>query len=320
MAGGHLLFICLSFFRKRDMRTIAFGYSTLCNLKCGHCVAKGEVPETATMDPGRAKELIHGLAAAGVRGISFTAGEPLIFFNEIKELVRLCCNLGIYTRIVTNSFWATDRTRSDGVVSELKKSGLNQLRLSCSRWHQEGVNHQNLVNAAQSCQKNGVNYFVSFVTDFSKQDDILEDFLRANKLRFFPEPLILSGRAAEFDHGPICTDFQANCCAMNPYITPELDMYACCDAGSDFTETRVFFLGNIAGTNADALFEKTEQNRLFKLIRTVGISALALFAGLRARDIITYRKCDLCRELLNNPVTLEILQKAADNQNIQWTR
>ncbi len=225
------------------MRTIAFGYSTLCNLKCGHCVAKGEIPETATMDLGRARQTLHEMAAANVKGISFTAGEPLIFFNEIKALVRLCRNLGIYTRIVTNSFWATRPERANAVVKELKQSGLNQLRLSCSRWHQQGVDPQNLVYAAQGCERNGVDYFVSFVTDFSEKDDLLEDFLRTNKLRFFPEPLILSGRAKAFDHGPIRTDFQANCCAMNPYITPELDMYACCDAGttgSNFTQTRVF--------------------------------------------------------------------------------
>jgi MoaA/NifB/PqqE/SkfB family radical SAM enzyme len=302
------------------MRTIAFGYSTQCNLKCGHCVAKGEIPETATMDLGRARELIHEMAAAGVRGISFTAGEPLIFFNEIKALVRLCHDLNIYTRIVTNSFWATRPERADTMVKELKQSGLNQLRLSCSRWHQQGVSQQNIVNAAKACKTSGVDYFVSFVTDFSKADDLLEDFLRANTLRFFPEPLILSGRAQAFDHGPIRTDFQANCCAMNPYITPELDMYACCDAGSNFTETRVFFLGNLAHTGVDALFEQSEQNPLFNLIRTVGISSLALFSGIRSRDIITYRKCDLCRQLLNSPGTLEMLEQAAGNKTNRWTR
>ena len=302
------------------MRTIAFGYSTLCNLKCSHCVAKGEIPETATMDLDQARELIHEMATAGVRGISFTAGEPLIFFNEIKTLVRLCRDLGIYTRIVTNSFWATNPERANTVVKALKQSGLNQLRLSFSRWHQEGVSQQNIINAAQGCERNRVDYFVSFVTDFSKADDGLEDFLRTNKLRFFPEPLIFSGRAEAFDREAIRTDFQANCCAMNPYITPELDMYACCDAGSNFTQTRVFFLGNLAHQSVDALFEKSEHNPLFNLIRNVGISSLAQFSGIRAREIITYRKCDLCKQLLNSPATLEMLEQAAGNKTNKWTR
>ncbi len=302
------------------MRTIAFGYSTQCNLRCGHCVAKGEIPETSTMDLGRARQIIHEMAESKVKGISFTAGEPLIFLNEINELVRLCHDLGIYTRIVTNSFWATTRERAHGVVRELKKNGLCQLRLSYSRWHQQGVAAQNVVNAAASCQKYGVDYFVSFVTDFSEQDDPHEAFLRANNLRFFPEPLIYSGRAASFDHGPLRTDFQANCCAMNPFLTPELDMYACCDAGSHFTDTNVFFLGNLAGNSIDELFRASETNRLFNLIRTAGITRLALFAGFTSSQIIRYRKCDLCRELFNDPATLEKLQQAAAGNVNHWTR
>ncbi|MCP4116217.1 MAG: radical SAM protein [Desulfobacteraceae bacterium] len=302
------------------MRTIAFGYSTRCNLRCGHCVAKGEIPETSTMDLGRAREIIHEMAEAGVKGISFTAGEPLIFFNEINELVRLCRDLGIYTRIVTNSFWAATREKADQVVTALQKSGLCQLRLSYSRWHQEGVAPRNVVNAATSCQKQGVDYFVSFVTDFSEQDDPHEAFLRANNLRFFPEPLIYSGRAAGFDHGGIRTDFQANRCPMNPLLTPELDMYACCDAGSHFTDTNVFFLGNLAESHVDELFKASETNRLFHLIRTAGITPLAQFAGFTSRQIIRYRKCDLCKEMLNDPATLARLRQAADGHVNHWTR
>ncbi len=302
------------------MRTIAFGYSTQCNLRCGHCVAKGEIPETSTMDLGRAKEIIHEMAEAGVKGISFTAGEPLIFFNEINELVRLCRDLGIYTRIVTNSFWATTRERADGVVRELKQNGLCQLRLSYSRWHQQGVAPQNVVHAAESGQRYGLDYFVSFVTDFSEQDDPHEAFLRTNNLRFFPEPLIYSGRAASFDHDDLRTDYQANCCAMNPFLTPELDMYACCDAGSHFTETNVFFLGNLADSSVDALFRASETNRLFHLIRTAGITRLAHFAGFTSRQIIGYRKCDLCKALLNDAATLGKLQAAAAGNVNHWTR
>jgi hypothetical protein len=272
------------------------------------------------MDLGRAKEIIHGMAEAGVKGISFTAGEPMIFVNEINELVRLCRDLGIYTRIVTNSFWATTREGADGVVKALKQNGLCQLRLSYSRWHQQGVDPQNVVHAADSCQRYGVDYFVSFVTDFSEQDDPNEAFLRANNLRFFPEPLIYSGRAATFDHEALRTDYQANCCAMNPFLTPELDMYACCDAGSHFTKTNVFFLGNLADSSVDALFRASETNRLFHLIRTAGITRLAHFVGFTSRQIIRYRKCDLCKVLLNDAATLGKLQAAAAGNVNHWTR
>jgi len=112
------------------MRKLAFGYSTRCNIRCEHCVATEDLPAGRKMDHDKAKELIVEAAQAGVGGISFSAGEPFLYFNEIAELVKLCSQIGIYTRIVTNSFWAKTAESSDRLVSELKKNGLCQLRLS----------------------------------------------------------------------------------------------------------------------------------------------------------------------------------------------
>ena len=260
------------------------------------------------MDFNQAEEIILGLARAGVGGISFSAGEPLLYFDEIAALVKVCRQLGIYTRVVTNSYWAKTADVSDRLVAELKENGLCQLRLSYSRWHQEHVNKRNVLNAALSCQKIGIDYFISFVTDFSKDDDPYEQFLRDNSLTYFPEPVIYSGRAETFACNPIRTDYQANCCDMNPYLTPDLDMYACCDAGSHFTETNFFHLGSLKGQTIEQLFTKSETDRLYNLIRTMGITNIASYSGMKAREIITYRKCDLCYKLFNSPETVARLQ------------
>lgn len=282
------------------MRKLAFGYSTRCNIRCGHCVATGDLPAGRNMDHDRAKEIISGMARAGVGGISFSAGEPFLYFKQIAELVKLCSQIGIYTRIVTNSFWAKTVESSDHLVSELKKNGLNQLRLSYSRWHQENIDRNNVLNAARSCENIGLDYFISFVTDFSKEDDPHEQFLRSHGLTFFPEPVIYAGRAESFKRRPILTDYQANCCDMNPYLTPDFDMYACCDAGSHFSETNFFYLGNLNGNTLEQLFSKSETDRLHNLIRTLGITNIASFSGMKAREIITYSKCELCRKLFNS--------------------
>jgi len=301
------------------MRKLAFGYSTRCNIRCEHCVAADDIPDNRKMDHDRAKEIIVEMAHAGVGGVSFSAGEPFLYFNEIAELVKLCRQFGIYTRIVTNSFWAKTAEASDSLVSELKENGLCQLRLSYSRWHQKHVDRNNVLNAARSCRKIGLDYFISFVTDFSLEDDPYEQFLRDHDLIFFPEPLIYAGRAASFPRRNILTDYQANCCDMNPYLTPDLDMYACCDAGSSFTETGFFHLGNLNNSTIEELFTKTETDRLYNLIRTMGITNIASFTGLRAREIITYTKCELCRKLFNSPETLVRLQ-AEVSQLEAWSR
>lgn len=233
------------------MRKIAFGYSTRCNIRCAHCVAAGDVPDDKKMELEMAKEIIMEMAGAGVAGISFTAGEPFIYFDDLLELVGLCRNLNIYTRIVTNNYWAKTQAKAEHQLGMLKERGLSQLRMSYSRWHQQHVPRQNVLNAARGCMSTGIDYFISFVTDFSKEDDLYEEFLRDNQLKYFPEPVIYAGRADSFGRKKIFTDYQENCCTMNPYLGPDLNMYACCDAGSHFTTTNFFLLGNLANNTID---------------------------------------------------------------------
>ena len=302
------------------MRKIAFGYSTRCNIRCAHCVAADDDVDESKMELGRAKEIIREMADVGVGGISFTAGEPFIYFDDLLELVSLCSELQMYTRIVTNSYWAKSQEEAEQRLGLLHQCGLCQLRMSYSRWHQQHVPRQNVLNAATACVKNGIDYFISFVTDFTEEDDLYEQFLRDNDLKFFPEPVIYAGRAEDIGRKTIFTDYQANCCTMNPYLAPDLTMYACCDAGSHFTKTHFFLLGNLLNNSIDQLFSKSETDPLYNCIRSMGISNIASFAGVKAREIVSYRKCDLCKKLFDSQETLKVLQEAVGSGLKKWVR
>ncbi len=302
------------------MRKIAFGYSTRCNIRCSHCVAAGETPVTSKMELARAKDIIREMAMAEVKGISFTAGEPFIYLEDLLELIDLCSEKKIYTRVVTNSYWAKTPEQAREKLHLLKQCGLCQLRLSYSRWHQQHVPKQQVLYAAKACQEAGVDFFISFVTDFSELDEPYEQYLRDNNVMFFPEPVIYAGRAEDFIHQPLFTDYQNNCCQMNPYLAPDLTMYACCDAGSHFSSTNFFRLGSLNDWSIDQLLTKSENNSLYNCIRTMGITPIASYAGMKSRDIVTYRKCSLCKKLFNDPETLRTLQKNAATNLFHWHR
>ena len=299
-------------------REIAFGYSTRCNIKCGHCVAAGGVPESAKMDFVRAMEIIEEMAAAKVTGVSFTAGEPLVFKDDICGLIRVCRQNRVYTRVVSNGFWAKTPDLADKTVSALIESGLSQLRLSTSRWHQENIDRENMAHAAGACMRQGLDYFISFVTDFSKADDAVEQFLQDNHLRYFPEPLIYFGRADQFDRKRIQTDYFPNTCPMNAYLSPNQDMYACCDAGSRFSETGFLYLGNLEQEPVGELFKKKEGHPLYQLIRTMGLTPMASYLGYKAREIVQYRKCELCEMLFNSKQNLSKLEQGLDDLMAGW--
>ena len=304
-----------------NTRQIAFGYSTRCNIKCDHCVAAHDGSPETKMAFENAVQIIEEMSRSQITGISFTAGEPFLYLNEMKELVQTCKKHNIYSRIVTNGYWSKTRNRSDKIISALKDVGLSQLRISFSRWHQKNVNRQNILNAALSCRRYGLDYFISFVTDFKKEDDALEQFLQNNQLKYFPEPLIYFGNATVMTRPPVLTDYPAYRCAMNPYLSPELDMFACCDAGTQFTKTDVFHLGNLKNDSVDHLFQKKEKNLLFHLIRTMGLAAMASFLGFKASEIVKYRKCNLCETLFNSTDHLEQLKNPETTTKLlHWTR
>lgn len=298
-------------------RQIAFGYSTRCNIKCAHCVAADGSSGADKMDFVRAKEIIEEMADAHVTGISFTAGEPLMFKEDVCGLIQVCRQNRIYTRVVTNGFWANTSDLADKMVSALRKSGLSQLRISTSRWHQENIDSVNIVRAAAACVKQGLDYFVSFVTDFSETDDAVEQFLKDNKLLYYPEPVIYFGRAQSFDRKQIFTDYYPNMCSMNAYVSPNLDMYACCDAGNRFSETGFLYLGNLEKESVDELFKKKEQHQIYHLIRTLGLTRMASYLGYNASEIVRYRKCELCEILFNSKKNLKKLEQGIDDLTIR---
>ena len=302
------------------MRKIAFGYSTRCNIRCSHCVAAGENPATSKMELARARDIIREMIRAEVKGISFTAGEPFIYFDDLAELVNLCSENKIYTRVVTNSYWAKTPEQARERLHLLSQCGISQLRLSYSRWHQKHVPKQYVLNAVRACEDMGVDAFISFVTDFSEKDDPFEQYLRDNYLKFFPEPVIYAGRAEVLNQQLLFTDYQENCCQMNPYLAPDLTMYACCDAGSHFSATNFFRLGSLNDWSVEQLLTKSETSILYNCIRTMGVTTIASYAGMKSRDIVTYRKCSLCKKMFNDPETLHALQKAATGDLLQWHR
>jgi len=291
------------------MRKIAFGYSTRCNIMCEHCVAADSNFVSAKMDLAQAKKIITEMAHENVTGISFTAGEPLIYLYDICELVSLCAQFGIYTRIVTNCFWAKTPILADSCTTTLKERGLSQFRMSYSRWHQKHIPRENIVNAAKSCQKIGLDYFISFVTDFSKQDDRFEAYLRKHHLKYFPEPVIFAGRAKSFDRIPIRTDYQANCCLMNPYLAPDLDMYACCDAGSQFTQTNFFYLGNLKDGYIDALFDKSEKTTCITIFETWVSQPSHLLPVLRQEKSFSTENVNCVKNYLTPPTCLKYFKR-----------
>ncbi|MFW2369121.1 MAG: radical SAM protein, partial [Desulforhopalus sp.] len=85
-------------------------------------------------------------------------------------------------------------------------------------------------------------------------------------------------------------------------------------------DTNFFRLGNLNHNSVGQLFTKSENCQLYNCIRAIGITAIASYAGFKARDIVTYRKCELCEKLFNSPKLLAHLDRGVQSGSLNLLR
>ncbi len=99
----HILFPLLS---NRVPGQLIIQYTDKCNARCPQCGMRVTEPfRRSTLQLDTVKRMIDHAAENGVNAISFTGGEPFLFFDDVMELVRYAGEAGIkYTRTGTNGF------------------------------------------------------------------------------------------------------------------------------------------------------------------------------------------------------------------------
>src|ERR1041384_5030851 len=106
-----------------------------CNMTCSHCsVASG--PHIS--EEPKEQELIAYLreaAAAGVKSVQLTGGEPMLREELVFRLLHECQKLGIASVMTTNGFWGANFFDARRRVRALRRNGLWNLTVSYDRYH-----------------------------------------------------------------------------------------------------------------------------------------------------------------------------------------
>lgn len=108
----------------RNLKSLLFGrlpgqliiqYSNRCNADCPQCgMRRSENIKRYTLDKNYVKKLIESAAEKGIKSLSFTGGEPLLFLDDIVELTHHATRAGIpYIRTGTNGFFFRGSNRPE---------------------------------------------------------------------------------------------------------------------------------------------------------------------------------------------------------------
>ena len=109
-----------------------------CNALCPQCGMRQTEPfRRSTIPLDEVKRIIDAAATRGVRAISFTGGEPFLFFDELARLIEHATSAGIpYVRTGTNGFTFMNSRhpeftrRVTGIAERLAKTKLYTLWIS----------------------------------------------------------------------------------------------------------------------------------------------------------------------------------------------
>lgn len=280
-------------------RELAIMFARTCNIACKHCGIDSSPENKERMTLENAEAIIVSAASIpDFKKITFTGGEPLMFPQEHLQLLRLCRDFGLMTRIVSNGFWAKTPKRGRALLAELIEAGLTELNFSADIYHLEFQDKSILQSALNLTAETGLARIVSFVTngstdpltDFANlydlpRDKLLDlrkipwdrgeiDRLKDDYIFVFYGGLIGLGRAAQYpemlryypvDYFPL----DASCREIvdKPVVYPDGSFQACCCAGGKIGS---FTVGNAFTEDLGLLYDKMQQRAHFRLINTHG--------------------------------------------------
>ena len=133
---------------------IVFSVTYDCPISCKYCVTESGPWGGPALDASFMDSVIdEALELGSLVSIVFTGGEPLLKMHDVKQAIGYAHQHRLWTRIVTNSFWATTPDVALRTLGDLKQAGLCEINLSCDDLHQEHIPLERVRNAFHAAKK-----------------------------------------------------------------------------------------------------------------------------------------------------------------------
>jgi hypothetical protein len=288
-----------------------------CNMACGHCsvesgpLVKGEPSEAELL------QYVRQAAAAGVRTIQITGGEPMLREKVVLRLVRECQRLRVATAMTTNGFWGKSPAGARRRLTALRRAGLGALTVSFDRYHAEFQGPQAARHIAEAAEELNfpVNINVVRLAADPELPQLVAPFagITSARLRFYDVQPI--GRARTLPGDVLRGEVEGFCgaCAV-PAITDDGRVTACNGPSYFAGPQSPLSVGSLREMSLPALLDRHQQDPILDTIRTFGparlrdeLQKIAGFETFPFRQRYT-GLCDLCHHLTSSPEAVAALR------------
>jgi len=182
-----------------------------CTAECKHCSYRASPNRKGVIEVKDANNYLKQIVSiSDLKGITVHGGEPFLYYEGLKEIIKKAKNLKIPARgVITNSYWATSEKKTREMLEELKKVGLNQITLSGDSFHQEFIPVANIKRSIKIAAEIGIreiwvdSYYLEGKEEINsyntRTNEILAELYRMKNLvnvEFNAYPLSFTGRAS----------------------------------------------------------------------------------------------------------------------------
>lgn len=316
--GGHNVTETTSLAPDPPGRHIAIMVTRRCNMTCGHCSV--ESGPGIREEPSEAELLawVRQAAAAGVRSIRFTGGEPMLRASTILRLLRECKRLGILATMTSNGFWGRTKAHARRQFRALSRAGLGGLTLSYDRYHAEFQGTGPVLEISNAAEGGTVPLRISLVrgTDEPELADIVSRLEGSASTRLRVYDLQPVGRARNLPVELHRAEVEGLCSACSfPAVTDDGRVVACNGPSYFEPAESPLVLGSVRETSLAELLDRHRRDPILDTIRTSGPAGLrdelrrtpgfeqfpfrARYAGI----------CDLCHHMTRSPEAVAALRQ-----------
>jgi MoaA/NifB/PqqE/SkfB family radical SAM enzyme len=244
-------------------------------------------------------------------------GEPLLYYNEVQEIMAEATSCGIGKRhIITNGFFTGSNEKLSAAVTSLEEAGVTDILLSVDAFHQETIPLEPVYEFAKRVKEgNQIQIRLHPAWVVNKEHDNLYNNNSKQLLSYFDDlklsvssgnNIFPAGKALEylseyFPEQELNLDFR---CGDAPYtsrldrvdsisISPNGDVYICC-----------FPIGNVYQEEINTILDRynPNENPMMKRILEEGVNGLIRFAGEQGieLDLAKYHTaCGVCRDIVD---------------------
>jgi hypothetical protein len=288
----------------------------------------------------------QAIEAAKVQLVVFAGGEPLLLGDDLYKTLDHVRNRGLFSRVVSNAYWAATPARAKAVVARLRASGLHELNISIDDFHLPFIKAQWVKNAFDAAR---VADFHSVViahatTTTSKFDEAALDALLGERLPRIYDEMGMSGRVKpggikpflavsntavlelgrgeglDVDNPVLDPDWDGRSRRLGgcpwavrcPAVTPTGRLVACC--GFELVGNPILDIGDLETTPMATLLDQADEDLLINMIAFDG--PYRIMDYLKADDPgLPFREhygtfCELCQDLVTKPEIQQAMVKA----------